>query len=109
MTAAKRIRIVQDELERLLRRAVIGDLREVAKGMQLDITEGDDSDRERRKILRVIQDALDDNADRDGTMHMYESLELPASLHEKFREVLTTYASEGSIENSPDVYNKSRD
>ena len=90
----EQIGIVQDELERILRRATIADLREVAEGMELEITEGDDSERQRRKILRVIQDALDDKADADGTMLMYESLQLPASLQNKFQEVLKTYSSE---------------
>ena len=86
--------MMQDELERLLRRAGIDDLRAVAKEMQLEIADSDDSDKERRKILRLIQDTLDDNVDSPEAEAMFENLILPKSLHEKYQIALEKHAVE---------------
>ena len=96
MAGTDKIAMMQDELERLLRRAGIEDLRAVAKEMELEIAESDDSEKERRKILRLIQDTLDDNVNLPEAETMFENLVLPKSMKDMYQVALRKCAVESA-------------
>ena len=81
---------IQDELERLLRKATVDELVQVTLAMEIEVPDEAIEERKRRKLLRNIEDALDNKKDDANVMLLYEQLYLPPRLNEQFQEVLVT-------------------
>ena len=73
MDAAAVVNVLQDEVERILRRLTLEETRDVALHLQINV----DDNATKRDILRDIQDAFDNAADDDARNGLLRGLPIP--------------------------------
>ena len=85
MTTREVEEMVQDEVERLLRKGTADELKVVAEGLGL----GDLSNNSKTAILRRIQETFDENDEGSGSkFEMFQGLIVPTAMQEILTKIL---------------------